>query len=86
MFVRQLPETRLAKLRDDRRREVRYDAQRRAISKALELKGRKMFKVMGRAAFKLDDRYQTPVYYEAEKWVCHVETYQKLINKAIAGI
>ena len=81
-----LSETRMAKLRSDFRREARCNAQRRAISDALGRKGRKMFKVSGKAEFRVNDRYETPIYYESGYWTSPIESYQDLIDIAIAGI
>lgn len=85
-LITRLPETRMAKLRSDVEQEAKYNAQRKAIADALAREGRKMYKRMKHAEFRVNNRYESPIYYENGKWYSPIEKYQKLINRAIAGI
>lgn len=85
-LVKKLSKTRLTELRFHAQREAKYNAERKAIATALTKKGRKMYKRMGHAEFRVNDRHETPIYYEAGTWHSPIDSYQKLIDRAIAGI
>ena len=84
--ILRLDQTRYQKLQGDRRREALYASQRQAISKALAVRGQKLYKLANRPIFELKDEGKTRIHYQDGIWVCANREVKELIDSAIANI